>query len=100
MAVWRPPCGSGCGARIKEFVLKGVGRVDFIDLEKKITYELKPNNPRAIQEGVRLIQTYKAGIERLLGPGFLQRRPNFANGGNASFSTGNSRSNLPGVGCP
>lgn len=58
------------GVRMKEYVLKGVGRVDFIDLEKKIIYELKPNNPRAIQEGMKQLQTYKTEVERLFGSGF------------------------------
>ncbi len=39
------------GVRIKEYMLPSRKRIDFIDLEKKIIYELKPNNPRAIKQG-------------------------------------------------
>jgi len=33
------------GIRIKEFQLPSGKRIDFIDLEKRIIYELKPNVP-------------------------------------------------------
>ena len=35
----------------KEYVLPSGKRVDFIDMENKIVYELKPNNPNQILKG-------------------------------------------------
>lgn len=44
--------------RFKEYVFNSGRRADFIDLEKGIIYELKPNNPRGIREGYRQLQQY------------------------------------------
>jgi hypothetical protein len=44
--------------RIKEFRLPSGKRIDFIDLEKGIIYELKPNNPRAIRQGYIQLDKY------------------------------------------
>ena len=39
------------------------GRIDAIDFENKIIYELKPDNPRAIARGTKQANDYKAAIE-------------------------------------
>lgn len=44
--------------RFKEFRFATGRRVDFIDFEKGIIYELKPNNPRAIREGGKQLEQY------------------------------------------
>src|SRR6185503_9276994 len=56
--------------RIKEFILPSGNRIDFIDLEKKIIYELKPNNPRAIKLGYQQLATYLKEVESIYGTGF------------------------------
>jgi RHS repeat-associated protein len=43
----------------KEFRLPSGMRIDFLDIENGIIYELKPFNPRAIQAGQRQLQMYK-----------------------------------------
>ncbi len=53
------------GVRIKEFRLPSGKRIDFIDLENRIIYELKPNNPRAIKMGHKQLEMYKAEIESM-----------------------------------
>ncbi|SEA68065.1 Restriction endonuclease fold toxin 9 [Arachidicoccus rhizosphaerae] len=58
------------GVRIKEFMLPSRKRIDFIDLEKKIIYELKPNNPRAIKQGYKQLEMYKQEVESIYGKGF------------------------------
>ncbi|HEY8780098.1 MAG TPA: hypothetical protein VIM16_00640 [Mucilaginibacter sp.] len=58
------------GVRMKEFTLPNGLRVDFIDLEKKIIYELKPNNPRAIKAGYQQLGEYLKEVERVYGKGF------------------------------
>ncbi|MEW6618173.1 MAG: RHS repeat-associated core domain-containing protein [bacterium] len=58
------------GIRIKEFRLPSGKKVDFIDLEKKIIYELKPNNPSAIKLGEKQLQNYLKEVESLYGSGW------------------------------
>ena len=58
------------GVRIKEFRLPSRKRIDFIDLENKIIYELKPNNPRAIKQGYKQLEMYKQEVESIYGKGF------------------------------
>ncbi len=58
------------GVRMKEFTLPSGKRIDFIDLENKIIYELKPNNPRAIKQGYKQLEMYKQEVESLYGKGF------------------------------
>jgi RHS repeat-associated protein len=58
------------GVRMKEFSLPSGKRIDFIDLEKKIIYELKPNNPRAIKLGNTQLDMYKKEVESIYGSGF------------------------------
>ncbi len=56
--------------RIKEFRLPSGKHIDFIDLEKKIIYELKPNNPRAIKQGYKQLEMYQQEVESIYGKGF------------------------------
>jgi RHS repeat-associated protein len=58
------------GVRIKEFSLPSGLRIDFIDLENKIIYELKPNNRRAIRAGERQLEMYRKEVESIYGNGF------------------------------
>jgi len=51
----------------KEYTgIKGI-RPDFVDFNTKIIYELKPNNPRAIQEGIKQVNKYKQIFEQQFG---------------------------------
>ncbi|PVD49399.1 hypothetical protein DC498_25290, partial [Terrimonas sp.] len=43
---------------IKEFRLPSGKRIDFLDITNKTVYELKPFNPRAMQQGEKQLQTY------------------------------------------
>ncbi|WP_368042569.1 hypothetical protein [Ectobacillus sp. JY-23] len=58
------------GVREKEFRLPSRKRIDFIDFEKKIIYELKPYNPRAMRQGNRQLKIYKKEVEGIFGPGW------------------------------
>ncbi len=49
----------------KEFVLPSKSRIDFLDIENGIIYELKPNNPRAIKEGIKQLERYKKELESM-----------------------------------
>ncbi len=42
----------------KEFHLPSGKRIDFLDIDNGVIYELKPNNPRAIQQGQRQFDMY------------------------------------------
>ena len=53
------------GIRIKEFRLPSGKRIDFIDLENKIIYELKPNNARAIRQGIKQLQMYMKELQSM-----------------------------------
>ena len=46
---------------MKEVPIQG-GRIDFLDDINKIIYELKPNNPRGIKEGIKQLQRYKKAL--------------------------------------
>ena len=46
-------------------VLPSGRRIDFLDVEKGIIYELKPNNPRAIREGLKQIEVYREELKSL-----------------------------------
>lgn len=50
---------------IKEYRIPGYGRADAVDLSKKIVYELKPNNPRAIRRGMKQLQRYATGLSKM-----------------------------------
>jgi len=49
----------------KEFRLPSGGRIDFLDVQRGIIHELKPNNPRAIREGLQQLQRYRQELESL-----------------------------------
>ena len=52
---------------IKEFTIPGYGRADAVDLSKRIVYELKPNNPKAIARGYKQLARYAEGLSRTRG---------------------------------
>ena len=56
--------------KIKEYVLPSGKRVDFIDFENKIVYELKPNNPNQIKKGTKQLAGYLEEIEIVFGKGW------------------------------
>jgi len=56
--------------REKEFRLPSGKKIDFIDFEKKIIYELKPNNPRQIKHGKKQLEVYLKEIESIYGNGW------------------------------
>ena len=47
----------------KEFVLPSKRRIDFLDIENKIIYELKPFNPRSIKGGIKQLHDYKRELK-------------------------------------
>lgn len=56
--------------KIKEYVLPSGKRVDFIDFDNKIVYELKPNNPNQIRKGTKQLAGYLEEIETVFGKGW------------------------------
>ena len=59
--------------KIKEYVLPSGKRVDFINFENKIVYELKPNNPNQIRKGTKQLAGYLEEIETVFGKGYSSR---------------------------
>ena len=57
-------------SKFKEFVLPSKKRVDFIDFETKTVYELKPYNPRQINNGNKQLKNYIEELNRIYGPGW------------------------------
>jgi len=49
----------------KEFRLPSGRRIDFLDVKNGTIRELKPNNPRGIQQGQRQLQIYKQELETM-----------------------------------
>lgn len=49
----------------KEFHLPGGKRIDFLDIDNGVIYELKPNNPRAIQQGQRQLDMYLKELQTI-----------------------------------
>ena len=49
---------------VKEYNIPGVGRADAVDFAKRIVYELKPNNSRAIRQGWRQLNRYAQALEK------------------------------------
>jgi hypothetical protein len=49
----------------KEFTLPSGKRIDFLDVNKGIIYEFKPNNPRAILSGQKQLQMYLNEIKTI-----------------------------------
>jgi hypothetical protein len=58
--------------RIKEYRIPNSGgkRIDYLDMQSRTIYELKPNNPRSIREGTRQLERYKDLMEREFGAGW------------------------------
>ncbi|HYC84454.1 MAG TPA: RHS repeat-associated core domain-containing protein, partial [Chryseosolibacter sp.] len=59
---------------LKEFRLPSGKRIDFLDVQNGIIYELKPYNPRAMQQGQQQLQTY---LRELQSPETLRLYPEF-----------------------
>ena len=49
----------------KEFHLPSGKRIDFLDIDNGVIYELKPNNPRAIQQGQRQLDMYLKELQTI-----------------------------------
>jgi hypothetical protein len=49
----------------KEFRLPSGKRIDFLDIDNKTIYELKPFNPRAVKQGEKQLQIYKRELETI-----------------------------------
>ncbi|WP_256002777.1 hypothetical protein [Pedobacter deserti] len=58
----------------KEFRLLSGKRIDFLDIENGVIYELKPNNPRAIKAGRNQLKMY---LQELQSPEMLEKYPHF-----------------------
>lgn len=56
----------------KEYRLPSGKRIDFIDIENGIVYELKPNNPRQITAGNNQLDVY---VSELIDPKTIAKRP-------------------------
>ena len=56
----------------KEFRLLSGKRIDFLDVQNGIIYELKPFNPRAMQQGQRQLNMY---LKELQSPAMLEANP-------------------------
>ena len=50
---------------IKEFRLPSGKRIDFLDVNNRTIFELKPNNPRGIQQGQRQLQMYRQELQTI-----------------------------------
>ncbi|UZO81488.1 FG-GAP-like repeat-containing protein [Aquimarina sp. ERC-38] len=53
------------GDKHKEFRLPSGKRIDFLDVDNGVIYELKPNNPRAIQLGHKQLNQYLFEVKQL-----------------------------------
>ena len=51
----------GVAGMIKEATI-GRNRIDFLDVNNKIIYELKPNNPRSIKQGMQQLKRYNDAL--------------------------------------
>ena len=49
----------------KKYKLPNKKRIDFLDINNKIIYELKPHNPRSIKQGLRQLDTYKQALQTM-----------------------------------
>ncbi len=56
---------SGLNNGGKEFRLPSGRRIDYLDINNATIYELKPFNPRAMQQGQRQLQLYKQELETM-----------------------------------
>lgn len=50
---------------IKEFRLPSGKRIDFLDIKNSTIYELKPFNPRAMQQGQRQLNMYMQELQTM-----------------------------------
>ena len=50
---------------IKEFRLPSGRRIDFLDINNRTIYELKPFNPRAMQQGQRQLNMYMQELQTM-----------------------------------
>ena len=57
---------------IKEFRLPSGKRIDFLDIENGVIYELKPYNPRSMNAGERQLQMY---LKEIQSPATIERYP-------------------------
>jgi hypothetical protein len=53
------------GEEGKEFVLPSGRRIDFLDIENRTIYELKPFNPRAMNQGLNQLFRYQEELESM-----------------------------------
>ena len=53
--------------KIKEFVLPSGKRIDYIDFQNRVIYELKPYNPRAMRQGNKQLNRYYDEVVREFG---------------------------------
>jgi hypothetical protein len=53
------------GVAIKEFRLPSGKRIDFLDINNRTIYELKPFNPRAMQQGQRQLNMYMKELQTI-----------------------------------
>lgn len=54
--------GYKSGMAGKEFKLLDASRIDYIDFNRKIIYELKPNNAKSIIKGTQQLLSYNKGM--------------------------------------
>ena len=47
--------------------IPGAGRADGVDFSKRVVYELKPNNPKAISRGMQQLERYAKGLSQWQG---------------------------------
>jgi len=59
---------------IKEFRLPSGKRIDFLDVNNGIIYELKPFNPRAMKAGQKQLNMY---LQEIQSPATLLKHPEF-----------------------
>ena len=56
--------------KFKEYVLPSGKRIDFIDFDNKIIYELKPHNLNQIKNGEKQLKAYLEEVESIFGKGW------------------------------
>ena len=56
--------------RLAEYRLPSGRRVDLIDFDARIIYEVKPHNSNGIRTGLRQLETYRIEVESIFGSGW------------------------------
>jgi len=51
--------------KVKDYRLPSAKRIDFLDMTTNTIYQLKPNNPTAINLGYKLLNMYKSELESI-----------------------------------